>query len=162
MRIARQCALVILGLLAANSATSTSQTVPAPDYSSDPRIKKIQHFFVGFDSPGYVFAEDFLLAADRNRLDWRLLPSLSLLESGGGKNFRNNNILGWDSCRRQFPSVTACIHHVALQLAASRLYRDKSLNGKLALYNPNHHYPQRVKALMQQIDRDPGGLSGKP
>ena len=162
MRVARRGVLVLLGLLAANSATSTSQTVTPADYQNDPRLLKVKQFFRDHDSPGQVFAEDFLLAADRHGLDWRLLPSLSLIESGGGKNFKNNNILGWDSCEQEFPSVSAGIHHVASRLAESQLYRDKPLNSKLALYNPNRQYPGRVQRLMAQLALNPTPASGTP
>lgn len=162
MKVARKCVLVLLGILAANSATSTSQTVAPADYGNDPRLQKLKQFFLDFKSPGYNFAEDFLLAADRNGLDWRLLPSLALLESGGGKSFSNNNILGWDSCRQSFPSVRAGIHHVASRLAGSQLYRGKPLSRVLAIYNPEHHYPQRVTELMSRIASDPVSRCGTP
>lgn len=135
--------------------TSTSQTLGLPDYETDPRLLRIKEFFRSFDSPADELAQDFLLAADRNGLDWRLLPSLALIESGGGKNYKNNNIFGWASCELSFPTVSAGIHHVASRLAHSHLYRDKNLDGILSTYNPFSDYPKRVKALMGLLDPDP-------
>jgi hypothetical protein len=156
MRIARKCVVVLLGLLAANSATSTSQTTSLPDYSNDPRLLKIRKFFNERNAPASILAEDFLLAADLHGLDWRLLPSIAFLESSGGKNYKNNNILGWDSCERRFPTVRAGIHHVAYRLAESDIYRGRSLDAKLARYNPNRTYPRRVKALMNKFSLERG------
>jgi hypothetical protein len=63
----------------------------------------------------------------------------------------NNNILGWDSCRESFPSVQAGIHTVADRLANSRLYKNKDLDKKMRLYNPNATYPMKVKRLMARL-----------
>ena len=162
MHTVRRYLVVILGLLVASSLTSVSQTTPLPDYTSDPRLLKIKNFFKNLDSPAYYLAEDFLLAADRNGLDWRLLPSLSVLESGGGKQYMNNNILGWASCQQEFPSVSAGIHHVASRLAQSPLYRDKALDGILTTYNPLTGYSRRAKLLMSRLAPDQDGPSGRP
>jgi hypothetical protein len=162
MQTMRVYLAVLVGLFVATSMTSVSQTTPLPDYKSDPRLLKTKQFFKVFDSPAYFLAEDFLLAADRNGLDWRLLPSVSILESGGGKNYTNNNILGWASCRQQFPSVSAGIHHVAFRLAQSRIYRDKGLDGILSTYNPLEDYPRRAKKLMDRLAPDRGGPAERP
>jgi hypothetical protein len=156
MRLAWKCAVVVVGLLAMDVATSGSRREPAPDYGDDPRLLKLERFFHGFQSPAHSIAKEFLKAADRNGLDWRLLPSLSILESGGGKESMNNNILGWDSCRRAFPSIAAGVHYVAERLSVSSFYRDKSLDEKLRTYNPNPGYPQRVRKVMRRLgpDRD--------
>ena len=75
-------------------------------------------------------------AADHNALDWRLLPSLSYVESTGGKSARHNNLFGWDSGRAHFPSPIAGIHTVGYYLSHSDLYKDKALDKLLATYNP--------------------------
>ncbi|MBZ5576748.1 MAG: hypothetical protein LAP40_09340 [Acidobacteriia bacterium] len=93
----------------------------------------------------------FLEAADRNDLDWRLLPSISFIESTGGKAAPNNNMFGWDSGRAEFPSAVASIHTVGYRLGHSHLYRDKDVDGILATYNPNAEYAERVKSVMRQI-----------
>jgi len=154
MRIAFKRAFVLAALLAADWATSSSGEVAPATYLNDSRLLKLRRFFAELDSPAYFLAEDFLIASDRNHLDWRLLPSLSILESGGGKEGRNNNILGWDSCRQKFPSVEVGIHHVAYRLAESKSYKHKSLDGILRTYNPRPGYPQRVMSLMARISRD--------
>jgi len=121
---------------------------PGPD---DPRLRLIWQYFADRDCPLRDAAADFVIAADQNELDWRLLPSISMVESSGGKDYRNNNVFGWDSCRESFPSVRAGIHFVASKLAKSRLYKDKSLDEKLATYNPQPEYQSRVKAVMRAL-----------
>ena len=151
MRFAPRWVAVLAGLLVAHAATSSNQKLPYSPLQGDFRLLKLKSFFKRLDSPSYFLSEEYLLAADRYGLDWRLLPSISVVESGGGKAFRNNNILGWDACRREFPSVADGIHYVARSLATSELYKGKSLDMMLATYNPHPGYPSRVKSLMTQM-----------
>jgi hypothetical protein len=142
---------LLAGLVAIQTATGIGQQIAVPSYRHDPRAAALRGFFEELDSPASGWAEDFLLAADLNGLDWRLLPSIAIVESGGGRESMNNNILGWDSCRKSFPSVRAGIHGVADQLANSKLYKNKNLDRKLRFYNQNAIYPAKVKWLMARL-----------
>jgi hypothetical protein len=124
---------------------------PSADHREDPRSEALKSFFEKQDCPAQHYTEEFLEAADRYDLDWRLLPSLAFVESTGGKAARNNNLFGWDSGRAQFSSPTAGIHEVGYRLTHSVLYKDKDLDGVLSTYNPDADYARRVKAVMQQI-----------
>jgi hypothetical protein len=146
--------VVFAGLLAAPAATQIGEHTAVPptrSNSPDPRLVRLRQFFSERDCPITKYAADFIQAADTHALDWRLLPSISVVESGGGKAFMNNNVFGWDSCRVRFPSIRAGIHIVASRLANSRLYRDKSLDEMLRTYNPNLEYPTRVKYVMRAL-----------
>jgi hypothetical protein len=120
-------------------------------YESDPRYVVLKTYLSSRNSPLEPLTADFIAAADRNSLDWRLLPAIATLESGAGKRYRNNNVFGWDSCRVRFPSVRNGIHHVADRLANSRLYRDKDVDGILRTYNPYASYPGRIKNIMRTL-----------
>jgi len=124
---------------------------PAPEYRSDRRFLTLRDFFRKSDCPAEKYSAAFLEAADHYALDWRLLPSISFVESTGGKSARDNNLFGWDSGRAHFPTATAGIHAVGYRLAHSDLYRDKKLDGLLATYNPNAEYAQKVKSVMRRI-----------
>ena len=139
--------LLAMPVVAANAHLPNPPEQPSKDY----RLQRLKVFFSKLECPIAKFASDFLTAADRNALDWRLLPSISVIESGGGKNYRNNNIFGWDSCREFFPSVRAGIHQVAERLSHSPLYRHKDVDHILATYNPEPEYAARVKALMREL-----------
>jgi hypothetical protein len=144
--------VVIAGLLAVPAETALEVPMDAQtQVSQDPRLLQLDKYFVQHDCPIRSMAADFLAAADNNDLDWRLLPSISVIESGGGKDYRNNNIFGWDACRERFPSVRAGIHIVAGKLSKSKIYRDKDVNGILSIYNPRPEYPGRVKSVMRTI-----------
>ena len=122
-----------------------------PEHRQDRRFETLRRFFQKFDCPAQHYSGAFLEAADRNDLDWRLLPSLSYVESTGGKAARRNNIFGWDSGRAEFASPSESIQRVADRLGHSDLYRDKDLDSILATYNPSVEYGQKVKAVMRRI-----------
>lgn len=117
----------------------------------DPRLARLRDFFQRHSSPAEALAPEFLAAADRHNLDWRLLPSIALVESGGGKVCRNNNILGWANGDYQFSSVRDGIHAVASRLKNSKLYRDKSIHGILRTYNGTQEYSLKVLAVMERL-----------
>jgi hypothetical protein len=144
--------LLAAGLLAVPVTLSVQQYKASPVVNqSDPRLSRLQKFFGDRESPLRDSAKDFLVAADMNKLDWRLLPSISIIESSGGKYYGNNNVFGWNSCKEKFTSVRAGIHYVAAQLGKSRRYKGKDLDSKLQIYNPVPEYGQRVKAVMRAI-----------
>ncbi len=124
---------------------------PAADHRQDPRYDRLKRFFAKFECPVRFYIQEFLDAADKNDLDWRLLPSLSVVESGGGKAAPHNNLFGWKSGKAQFASLAAGIQSVGYQLAHSPIYRKKSLDRMLKTYNPKVSYGDKVKAVMAQI-----------
>lgn len=141
------------GLVSLPTHISPRQVHPVatPNYRGDPRLESLKRFFEKAACPAWKYASAFLEAADIYDLDWRLLPSISYVESTGGKAALNNNLFGWDSGRAWFPSATAGIHEVGYQLTHSDLYRDKDVDGILATYNPNTGYAVKVKSVMHQI-----------
>lgn len=144
---------VFAGVVSLPVALSPRQIhhVEKADSRQDPRLQRLEKFFSEGECPAADYAYVFLEAADDYELDWRLLPSIAYLESTGGKLARNNNLFGWDSGRTEFTSPAAGIHTVAYRLSHSDLYRDKSLDQMLSVYNPNEGYGRRVKSVMRQI-----------
>jgi ABC-type multidrug transport system fused ATPase/permease subunit len=76
-----------LAQIASNTALSTS----------DPRVLAMQKFLVDYHSPMYPYAEVFVDEAEETGLDWRLVASISGVESAFGNliPFRSNNAWGW-------------------------------------------------------------------
>jgi hypothetical protein len=144
---------VFAGVVWLPSHISTRQVhaVPIPDYRNDPRLQSLKNFFEKAACPALKYVSAFLEAADIYELDWRLLPSISYVESSGGKAAPNNNLFGWDSGHAHFASAAAGIHEVGYQLSHSELYRDKDTDAILATYNPNADYAIKVKWVMRQI-----------
>ena len=143
--------LAVIAGIVSPVAISTRQAPPQPDYRKDPRTEALRRFFEKSACPASKYAHVFLEAAEHYALDWRLLPSISFVESTGGKASRNNNLFGWKSGRAQFPTPTAGIHAVGYRLSHSGMYRDKNLDQVLATYNPDAEYAQKVKSVMRRI-----------
>lgn len=119
---------------------------------ADNRCEALVKFFKKYGSPLGTYAGEFLLAADNNRLDWRLLPGLSMVETTGGKHARTANVFGWNSGRAHFESIAAGIRHVAAQFANSKLYRGKDTQGILRQYNPARDtYPKKVMRFIDEL-----------
>jgi hypothetical protein len=124
---------------------------PAADHRPDPRFATLRQFFQKSGCPASEYAAVFLEVADTNGLDWRLLPSISFIETTGGKASHNNNLFGWESGRAHFASPIAGIQAVGHRLSHSDLYKGKPLDRLLALYNPNADYARKVKSVMRRI-----------
>lgn len=121
---------------------------------ADERAVKLEAFFRTHGCPQPYHVGDYLVAADLNGIDYRLLPAVSVRESTCGLHARLNNRWGWDSARTGFESVARGIHFIAYELAFGRYYRGKTLEQKLHEYNPNPKYVHEVKRLMFEIDGD--------
>jgi hypothetical protein len=144
--------LIWAGILTACSPANPHRPPPQSNFRNDPRLVRLAEFFRNAGSPLAPLAEDFLSAADRYHLDWRLLPSISMVESGGGRRFAWNNVFGWGSGKLAFSSIRAGIHTVAARLANSRLYKDKELRSVLGTYNPHPGYAALVQSVMKRIE----------
>src|SRR2546422_10286610 len=82
--------------------TPVPPSLQVADYRNDPRLHALLRFFAKAGCPAKAYSHVFLEAADAYALDWRLLPSISFVESTGGKSARNNNLFGWDSGNARF------------------------------------------------------------
>ena len=140
------------GLCIAIVAPIHAQDIVQSRYENDSRLSKLRTFLINARSPIQHLAEDFLAAADRYGLDWRLLPCISLIESGAGKQYKRNNIFGWNSGREPFASIRESIDVVASRLANSKLYRNKELDAMLATYNRYPKWAEQMKSLMRRLD----------
>src|SRR5450631_1063651 len=92
---------------------------------ADPRTTRLKKFLIQLHCPVAYLSEEFVRAADDNHLDWRLLPSIAIIESGGGKAYirEKNNIFGWGGGEIYFNSVRAGLQTVAYELGRGSLYR---------------------------------------
>jgi hypothetical protein len=135
---------------------ATASVQPEPDVTKDRkkldlRETILRRFLNSNHCPDEAYTGVFLSEADAHGLDWRLLPSISLVESGGGRTAKGNNLFGWANGKMAFTSVGEAIHLVASALAHGRAYAGKDLRGKLAAYNQGPDYQAMVMDIMRQI-----------
>jgi hypothetical protein len=144
--------LIFAGVLGiAAGSVHADQDVTKNRKKFDLREAILRKFLKENHCPDQEYADVFISEADTNGLDWRLLPSLALVESGGGRKARGNNLFGWENGKSTFTSIGEAIHHVAEVLAHGRAYQGKDLNAKLLTYNHLPDYRVMVQDIMNQI-----------
>jgi hypothetical protein len=139
----------VLGI--ATASVHNDQDVTRNRKKFDLREAILRKFLKDKHCPDQEFSEVFIAEADAHGLDWRLLPSLALVETGGGREVKGNNLFGWANGKQKFNSIGEAIHTVASTLAHGRAYRGKDVGGKLAAYNQGTDYPAMVLEIMRQI-----------
>ena len=127
----------------------------ASSCTSDNRCQALRNFFLRYQSPLGKLAIVFVRTADEHRLDWRLLPAISMVETSGGKHGNSSNIFGWDSGKTRFASVEAGILFVAGRFAQSPIYAGRTALGILSRYNPARTaYPPKVTRFMMELSSE--------
>jgi hypothetical protein len=144
--------MVFAGILGiATASVQPDHDVAKNRKKFDLRQTILRKFLKDKHCPDQEYAEVFIAEADMHGLDWRLLPSLALVESGGGRTAKGNNLFGWANGKSTFTSIGEAIHHVAFALAHGRSYIGKDLDGKLAAFNQGTDYRAMVRDIMNQI-----------
>lgn len=143
----------VLGIAAAS--VHSDQDVTKNRKKFDLREVILRKFLRDKHCPDQEFSEVFIAEADAHHLDWRLLPSLAFVESGGGRNAKGNNLFGWANGKTTFNSIGEAVHTVASTLAKGTAYRGKDTLGKLAAYNQGTDYTAMVMDVMRQISPQP-------
>jgi len=121
-------------------------------------MARIDRYFAERDMPLAGYGTEFVEAADRCDMDWRLLPAIAVRESSGGKQACGNNPFGWASCRADFESVEKAIEIVGANLCGfnprtADYYKNKTTYERLWNYNGiiNPNYPDKVLRIMDDF-----------
>jgi hypothetical protein len=89
-------AMGYVGNTVAFAALPTSQDIQASDVTqADGRAAKIQQFLETYNSPLAPYANDIVKAADEYGIDYRLLASIAMQESGLCKTIPENSYNCW-------------------------------------------------------------------
>lgn len=97
----------------------TASTAPPPDAltsDQEARSERVRQLMSGTPLAGY--SVQMVLISDRYGIDWRLLPVIAVLESGGGNHACGGNAWGFAACRVLFGSLGEGIQVVASTLAS--------------------------------------------
>lgn len=139
------------------SVTVLLVTVCACPVMAGTPVETLARYFQVVKSPLEEHSTEFVEAAKRYGIDWRLLPALAMVETAGGRaGVRNHNFFGWG--RARFDSPKEAIWTVAAYLGEGEMYRGKNTREKLAIYNRRHKaFPGRVIKMMEAIGPADGG-----
>jgi hypothetical protein len=116
------------------------------------KIAALHQFFLKYNcDERFHLEKDYIEAAQKAQIDWRLLPAVSVIESTCGKHYRLNNLWGWNSANTGFGSLREGIRYISGQLGTSRYYKGKTTPEILHSYGPGtSYYVQTVLNLMNQ------------
>ena len=145
-------------ITAENSVIITQEEVDRKD-----KADAIDAYFAKNDAPLEGYGMKFVLEAEKNVIDWRLLPAIAMRESTGGKHACKsvkNSVFGYGSCKMSFNSIEESIEVVAESLggnnpSTARHYDNKTVTQILKKYNsviPG--YSSQVIKIMKAIKDD--------
>lgn len=150
--------MLVISLLALSAKVTTLPLIikdsPQPHVEIvDSRVTAIDNYFKKRNMPLAGYGKKMVEVADKNGLDWRLLPAISVRESSGGRHMCQNNPFGWGSCKIVFNSLDEAIETVGFKLANLPVYKGKTTERKLYYYNGTvlPSYPDEVLAIMEKF-----------
>ena len=127
----------------------SSRVLAVESYLSD--------YHYGSQIDNYNLANVFVTAADENGIDYRILPSIFVLESTAGKHGLYSNYFGFMQNGigglRHFDSVEQSIDFISNALT-KHPYAGKDIKGIVQTYNPpsaNPNYYSEFKVLSDKI-----------
>lgn len=140
-------------LMAGYSAVLKSQT---SNPEKDQRKEKLKAFLESYNSPLSEFAEEFIQAADKYQIDWRLLPAITGVESSFGKEipYQSFNAYGWNNGNYYFKSWEESIYQVSKALREKYFNRGLDTPEKIGpVYAPpSPSWGRKVNNFMVKIE----------
>lgn len=124
------------------------------------KAEAINKYFKEREMPLFGTGMKMVEEAEKNGLDWRLLPAIAVRESTGGKFACKNatySSFGWGSCKINFDSHEENIEVVAKNLGGNnpntaRYYSGKTIKQILQAYNPPSVVPRYAEQVMGIMD----------
>lgn len=118
--------------------------------------RKIDTYYAKRNMPLEGYGAKMVAEAEKNGLDWRILPAIAIKESTGGKFACYNNPFGWGSCKIKFDSYDDAIETVARNLGGNnpnteQYYKGKTTEEKLHHYN-NSVVPTYTKEIYEFME----------
>lgn len=128
------------------------------------KAAKIDTYFSNNKMPLAGYGMKMVIEAEKNDLDWRLIPAMAVRESSGGihacKKYPEN-AWGWNSCKGGLGgNIDTAIGLLAQHLSGNHprtahYYDGKDVKAILQTYNPVNvvaEYAPQVMAIMNKID----------
>lgn len=125
--------------------------------AQDDRVYRLANFLASFNSPLVYSAPDFVMYADQNGLDYRLLPAIAGVESTFGKNYIEGtyNAYGWGQGTIPFNSWSEGIAKISSKLRTEYIQKGApSLEQIGRRYCPPNaiKWTSNVQYFMNQIE----------
>lgn len=140
-----------------SSAKLVNQILIEKDYALDTRTKAVRNVFKKYNSPLIDQAAFFVKYADKYRVDWRLLPAISGLESSFGVYLMpgSYNAYGWGRGYIYFKSWENGIETINKALREN--YIEKGAESVWTIgptYAESKTWAVRVFGFMEEIEKE--------
>ncbi len=140
------------------SSTNTEAAISIEDIRSE-RAAKIDAYYGRYNLPLTGYGMKMVLVAEKNGIDWNLLPAIAMRETTGGKFACYKNPFGWGSCKIKFANFDEAIEMVGKNLGGGNkktaiYYSNNTSAQKLYYYNGTvvPSYPREVMKIMTRIE----------
>lgn len=139
----------------------TSVITPQEEVDRKNKAEAIDSFLASYDAPLEGHGMKFVVEAEKNDIDWRLLTAIAMRESTGGKQAckkATNSVFGYGSCKINFKTIDESIEVVSKSLGGNNPNTAHHYDGKntiqiLKKYNSViHNYSNQVVRIMKMID----------
>ncbi|HZE87175.1 MAG TPA: hypothetical protein VE090_03115 [Methylomirabilota bacterium] len=147
---------------AKTSAPSATLISPSdmPIKEQDKRAQILKSYLEGYNSPLAPFAKDMIEEADKNNLDWKLVPAIAGVESYFGQQIPPYSFNGWGfgiygNNVRRFGSWKEGITVVSESLRQDYMNKwgAKDINEIGALYAASPTWAYKVQHFMDELDQ---------
>ena len=154
----------------ANGLLAFNQVVGQRTNNLKSKADAIDAFYKEHNMPLEGMGMKMVQEAQKNDLDWRLLPAISVIESTGGIHAckkATHSFMGWGSCKINFKSDEEAIEIIAKNLGGNnpntdQHYADKTTKEILQKYNSViPHYAEKVMEVMDEIGENPDTITAK-
>ena len=125
--------------------------------SSDIRVRALRKVFEKYNSPLVDEASSYVALADKNGVDWKLLPAISGLESSFGKRLMPNsyNAYGWGGGYIYFDSWEQGIDTITKALSQKYYARGADTVWSIGpIYAESPTWAVRVNSFIQKIESE--------
>jgi len=154
-----------VGSITANVEAVTSEVSVITTQENEARKAKadaIDDYFASKNAPLSGYGMKFVTEAEKNDIDWRLLPAIAMRETTGGKFACKSpnapyNSFGWHSCKKGFSSIDESIEYISKTLGGNNEnaphYKSEMTSEQiLKKYNPDSIVPGYSKQVMKIMD----------
>ncbi len=125
--------------------------------SDDIRVQALENIFAKYNSPLAGEGKSYVELADKNGVDWKLLPSIAGLESSFGKRLMPNsyNAYGWGGGHIYFDSWSDGIDTITKSLKTRYYARGADTVWTIGpIYAESPTWAVRVNSFMEKIEKE--------
>jgi hypothetical protein len=141
----------------AQLAVATVSNSTEKNISDDARVIAMRNVLIKYNSVLAPEAENFVYYADKHGIDWRLLVSISGLESGYASRYVQGsyNAYGWGGGYIYFDSWENGIDSISRSLRKNYYDRGADTIEKIGpIYAENPHWAERIYGFTARLDKE--------